>query len=97
MRPNDPETFRDFLRQQKAMLKTALARPAFDMEINPTRPFVTFRRVKPFLLLSGEVVRMKASARDRKKNETKGKSAKVHGPKIHAPSMSATFPVSNEY
>jgi hypothetical protein len=51
VRAGHPEAFRDFLRQQVTVLETALARPALDMKVNPTRSFVSFRRAQPCLLL----------------------------------------------
>jgi hypothetical protein len=60
MRPDRSEAFGDILGQQIAVLKTALAWPTLDMEVNPTRPLMPFRRVEPLLLLIGEAIRMKA-------------------------------------
>ena len=42
-----PEAFGDFRGQQVAMLETALARAALDMEINPTRPLMPLGRAQP--------------------------------------------------
>ena len=61
-----PEAFRDFLRQQVTVLETTLARPALDMEINPTRSFMSFRRAQPCLFLFCEAGCLKAGL---KKNE----------------------------
>lgn len=97
MRSDHPEAFRDIPGQQIAMLKTALARPAFDMEINPTCTLMPLRRAQPSLLSIREAGPMKSGLGEGKTSETKGKSAKFHEPKIHEPSMSAMSRVSNEF
>jgi hypothetical protein len=59
MRPDNPEAFGDFPGQQVAVLEAALARPALDMEINPTGSLMPLRRAKPRLLLIREAGSMK--------------------------------------
>src|SRR5208282_4012040 len=73
--PGHPEAFRDFLREQVAVLETALTRPALDMEINPTGPLMPLRRVQPFLLLIRKVCRLQAGLEQRHTSDTKSECA----------------------
>jgi hypothetical protein len=97
MRAIDPEAFGDFIGQEVAMLKTALERPALDMEINPSRPLMTRRGAQPFLLLCREGRRGKTGLGEPKTSETKCKSAEIHGWRMGTTSRSARGHCLNGY
>jgi len=71
MRAVDTKAFGDFAGHQVAMLETAFARPALDVEISPPRPLVPMRRAQPFLLVLRKAGPMKAGLGERKTSETK--------------------------
>jgi hypothetical protein len=79
MRLHNPEAFRDFLRQQVAVLETALARPALDMEINPARPLMPLGRAKPILLSLRQTGPRQAGLGERKTSQSQSKSAPIDG------------------